>query len=598
MPTIRRGRLIGAAAAALVAIAAGVTTYAAGAWERLEGDSVDLRFSWRTSKPPSDVVVVAIDDVTFSELQRQWPFRRSLHALAIDRLRRAGARRIVYDVQFTEPSSPRQDRALYEAVDRARRVVLATTEVDDHGHTNVLGGDANLARADAQAGASNLPSSRGGVIRRVTYSVSGLRTLAAAVTEDLKGERLPRSLFERGGALIDYRGPPGAIPTVSFSKLIRGEAHPQLFRGKVVVVGASAPTLQDVHPAPTSSRTPMSGPEIQANAIWTGLHGFPLRDAPRWLDLLAIGLLGALVPLLGALGSRLLRLALAAPVAGAAYVVLAKVAFDSGTVIALTYPLFALAAGTIATVAVGYLTESRERRRVSRYSDRLEREVRVRTQELRETQLEIVRRLAQAAESRHKQTGAHIERIGRLCYLLGRSAGMSRDEAELLRDASALHDVGKIGIPDSILLKTGALTDAERELMMTHTTIDGQILGGSQWTLIQTAEQIALTHHERWDGTGYPAGLEAEQIPLVGRICAICDVFDALMSERPYKEAWSFDDALAAIRAERGRAFDPRLVDLFSRIAFDLDRERKLTDTEWARAGHDRPALRVPTGVA
>ena len=130
---------------------------------------------------------------------------------------------------------------------------------------------------------------------------------------------------------------------------------------------------------------------------------------------------------------------------------------------------------------------------------------------------------------------------------------------------------------------------------MTHTTIGGQILTGSQWALLQTAENIALTHHERWDGTGYPAGLMGEQIPLVGRICAICDVFDALMSERPYKEAWSFDDALAAIQAERGRAFDPRLVDLFSSRAVNLERERAQAVTEPPSADRDRlPGDRVP----
>jgi cyclic di-GMP phosphodiesterase len=147
---------------------------------------------------------------------------------------------------------------------------------------------------------------------------------------------------------------------------------------------------------------------------------------------------------------------------------------------------------------------------------------------------------------------------------------MTADEAELLRRASVMHDVGKIGIPDSILRKPGLLDREEWQIMRTHTTIGGRILSGSRSPLVRMAETIALTHHERWDGSGYPAGLAGEDIPLVGRICAVCDVFDALISSRPYKHAWPVNAAFAEIERETGHHFDPRLARLFLELAPEL----------------------------
>src|SRR3712207_4606235 len=153
------------------------------------------------------------DDVSFSDLRQPWPFRRSLHARAIDALRRAGARRIVYDVQFTEPTSAREDLALYEAVERAGDVVLATTETDGHGGTNVLGGDENVEAAGAHAAAANLETDRGGIIHRFPYATGGLRSVAV-VTGGLVGRGPAPSAFEDDGAWIDFAGPPGTVPTV------------------------------------------------------------------------------------------------------------------------------------------------------------------------------------------------------------------------------------------------------------------------------------------------------------------------------------------------------------------------------------------------
>jgi putative two-component system response regulator len=148
---------------------------------------------------------------------------------------------------------------------------------------------------------------------------------------------------------------------------------------------------------------------------------------------------------------------------------------------------------------------------------------------------------------------------------------LSELEAETLRHAAVLHDVGKIGVPDRVLLKPGELDAEEWTVMKAHAEIGASMLSGSDSPLVRLGEEIARTHHERWDGTGYPAGLRAEEIPLAGRICAICDVFDALRSRRPYKQPWSLKDAMAEIGRERGRLFDPRLVDLFLPLAAELD---------------------------
>ena len=567
------GRLRLLLTAGLVAGVVAAVAHTGGALDALENASIDRRFEARGAQSPSDVVVVAIDDVTFSRLDLQWPFPRSWHGKAVDALHRAGAREIVYDVQFTEPTKPREDFALYRAIKRAGGAVLATTEADARGHSMVLGGDENLARADAVAAAANLPEEERGVIRRFTWSKNDMDTLAVAVAKRLDHPVNP-SAFEPGGSYIDYRGPKGTIPTYSFSALVNGQIDPRELRGKIVVVGATAPALQDLH-ATSAGNELMSGPEIQANAIWTLMHGLPLRTAPEWLNLLAIFALALIVPLL-ALRIRAIFAALAAPAAGIAYVVLAEVAFEHGTIIAVVAPLGGLLLAAVATVVVSHLLETIRRQHASELNRRLEEEVRIRTSELRATELEVIQRLGHAVESRDEETGDHIGRMSELCHRLALAAGLDPEEAEILRHASAMHDVGKIAIPDAILGKPGPLTDAEWEVMKSHTTIGADLLAGSRSPLVQMGEVIARTHHERWDGSGYPAGLAGEDIPLVGRICAVCDVFDALTSPRPYKHAWTVDDALTEIAAQSGRHFDPRLAALLLAMGDGLRHEHRV----------------------
>src|SRR3954468_22494964 len=237
----------------VLAAAIGVTAQLAHLLPGVQSDSVALRFQAHQARTPSNVVVVGIDDVTFSDLRRQWPFPRRMHARAIDRLKAAGAKTIVYDVQFTEPTTERDDTALYDAVARAGNVVLATSETDSKGRTNVL-------------------------------------------------------------------------------------------------VGATSPSLQDVHATPAASHSVMSGAEIQANAIRTATRGLPLRTAPLWFDLLAIVLL-ALAPALAGLRARPLAIALVAPLVGIGWIALAQVAFGAGWIVAVVWPLAALLMGTTGTIA-------------------------------------------------------------------------------------------------------------------------------------------------------------------------------------------------------------------------------------------------------
>jgi putative two-component system response regulator len=189
-----------------------------------------------------------------------------------------------------------------------------------------------------------------------------------------------------------------------------------------------------------------------------------------------------------------------------------------------------------------------------------------RTRELESTRIEIIERLALAAEYRDDDTSQHNRRVGDLSARLAEAIGWTREDAGLLRRAAALHDIGKIGIPDALLRKPGALTDSEVRVMRTHAAIGARILGGSQIPLLQLAETVAISHHERWDGTGYPRGLKGSAIPLAGRIVAVVDAFDAITNHRPYRAARSVQVAMAVLREQSDRHYEGRLIEALERI--------------------------------
>lgn len=324
---------------------------------RPELASVDARFSIRgTQRAPRDVVYVGIDNPTLRDLRVRPPLPRRLHARMIDVLRRAGARVIAYDLQFTEVSpDPRDDNALFRALQRTPGVVLGTTVVGPRGQTTGNLAAPNLRATGAIAGSTNLPT-HGGVIRTLPHDEHGLPTFAVAAAQRYLGRPV-----RFGHAWIDFAGPPGTVAHRGFSDVLHGKVPPAFFAGKVVVVGAVDPVLQDVHA--TSAGEGMPGPEINADAIATVLRGFPLRDPAGWVAFLLIAGAGLAVPLaaLRVTGLRWLPVPVTLAVA---YPVAAQLAFDGGTVLPVAAPLLALLAGGLGTLAVAYATDVRDRRRL------------------------------------------------------------------------------------------------------------------------------------------------------------------------------------------------------------------------------------------
>jgi adenylate cyclase len=352
-------------AVAVAAAALGTIAYATHLMRALELQSVDARFSVRGTQPrPDDIVVVVVDDRTFSELGVQWPFPRSLHGRVIDRLRRAGAKTVAFDVQFTEPTVPAQDNALIKAIEREPGVVLSTTEVNRRGESRIFGGEEVVRAIGARAANTVVEPDPGGTIRKMDYEVDGLVSFAVATAEAATGTPIEAGQLEGDGrAWIDYRGPPGTFRQVSYSRVLRGEVPDSVFRGKTVVVGASAPSLQDVHPTSTSGDELMSGPELQANAIWTAIHGFPLSSSGVVLALLLIALMAA-APAAATVRLKPLPALLAATALAIAYAGITQLAFNAGLVLPVVYPLLALVLSALGALAVNYVMTSFERQRV------------------------------------------------------------------------------------------------------------------------------------------------------------------------------------------------------------------------------------------
>ncbi len=363
--------MIAVGCAALIAVGGGVTLNQTHALDALELKLIDARFAVRGAREPDKaIVIVGIDSQTFSQLQLQWPFHRDIHARLIERLKRDRARAIVYDVQFTEPSTPtngseaarraavERDNALITAVHRAGNVALATSEVWRRGANQIFGGGGILGRIGARAGAAILPPDADGVDRRMIFSYRGLRTLGIVAAEIASGRAMEAGALGGDSALIDFAGPAGSVPEISFANVLQNKVPASKLAGKIVVIGPTASSLQDVHPTPMGSSGLMSGPEIIANEIATARAGFPLQLRGGYITLLLIVAFGMLAPLAG------LRLAPGWVITcslgvGAAYAFVAQWAFQQGAIMPMVCPLGALILGCAGAVAADTFGERR-----------------------------------------------------------------------------------------------------------------------------------------------------------------------------------------------------------------------------------------------
>ena len=352
----------------LAATGLGLVAYGTNIFCELELDTVDARFSIRgTQTAPPQIEVVAIDDITFSDFNSneenvRYPFPRKYFAKVIDRLSEDGAKVIAYDVQFTEQTDAANDNALVEAVAKAGNVVLATTEVDSLGRTNVFGGDEIVREVGARVGNGNFPLDPGGVIRRVAYDIDDLKSFSLVTAERATGKTITRAAFGKSESTwIDYAGQADTIRPFSFSYVYYDKVPAGAFRDKIVVVGPSAVSLQDLHP--TSTGNAMSGAEIQANAIATALNGFPISSVAPVVTLVLIVLLGLLAPLVSLRLSLLWTLVVALG-AAALYLLATQLAFQEGIVLSFVYPFGTLLVASVGSLAAHYLLAAFERERV------------------------------------------------------------------------------------------------------------------------------------------------------------------------------------------------------------------------------------------
>src|SRR4051794_9629650 len=346
MKSAVQGRTYAYLLAAVAIGSAGIALllYATGLFHNTELSSVDSRFSIRgDEKPRSDIAMVLIDDVTSRELPVRFPFPRSLHARVVDALNRDGAKTIAYDVEFLQPTKPREDNALIDSVARAgpNKVVLADSHPDPQGRSGVFGGQQLLDDIKARAGNSQIGEDSDGVRRRIPYEVGNMKTFPLVAAEVASGRTITEGQIGGPSAWIDYAGGPGTYRSIPFSRVLNGQFPPGFFKDKVVVVGASDPNLKDIAETSVSRSDLMSGPEINANAIATALDDFPLRSTPLGFDLFLIALMGVIAPLASYRLSPIRALALGL-LAAALYLVCAQLAFNSGRIVPVFYPMIAL----------------------------------------------------------------------------------------------------------------------------------------------------------------------------------------------------------------------------------------------------------------
>jgi HD-GYP domain-containing protein (c-di-GMP phosphodiesterase class II)/CHASE2 domain-containing sensor protein len=603
-----------------------------GLFEGIDAYVYDISFRIRGSHKPSDkIIIAAIDEKSLEQLGR-WPLKRIYYARLFDKMQQAAV--VGLDIILTEPSD--DDIILSEAIKRHggvilpiyidRRLTIAkpseTLSAYGTGHVHIEYDIDNVAREvfhtlyykDVQL--YSLTS----VMYEIMTHRSFNRQKISAKTHEITSKRI----FQMDPLKINYYGNPGTFQYISMFDIIDGKYPSTFFNGKAVLVGLTAPGIVDMVSTPFSQqRNKMPGVEVQANILNNLIDGNSIQDIKEWIRWISAIVFCAICLLsfikLGEKKAALLLIFSSLIITALVFFLFTT--FDLWTGPALFYfsaiyiymvtyimrldeaaknldikysSVTSLLGGYSdqkgpAVGLVSFLSPGGINVKIQKlmwvehkYEKQLEYTVQQKTKELSQAlsmisnmSKEMIMRLTTAAESKDEHTGKHISRIGLYANRLAGKMEMPPDFIEKITLASAMHDIGKIGIPDDILLKPGQLTEEEFEIIKRHTIIGSKILSGSEYPMIQISSTIALCHHERWDGTGYPKGLKGQDIPIEARIIMICDVYDALRSPRPYKPAFDHQRTFQMITKGDVKTipehFDPDVLHAFIQIAPTFD---------------------------
>jgi adenylate cyclase len=590
----------------------------------LDNKVLDLEAKWiREANPPQDVSIVDIDEPSLARYGR-WPWPRHLLGSLAEKIRDAGAAVVAFAVVFpeldpTQHEGKTGDQAFAESLTGGRAVVghyfhfgsaetrglpcafppvelaAGMGRVELFRASRVICSQPELARAAVRGGFLNASPDRDGMLRRIPllieYDGSVYPSLAlavllalrppnqAALSRDPSGAALLRldgtviPLGRRGDFLLRYRGPARTLPYVSALEVLEDGPRKVLLRGKPVLVGGSAVGMRGALPTPVDTHFP--GVEVHATAVSNLLKGDFLTRPPSAIGAEAILLLAA-----GCV--NILLLARTGPVAGA----LITVGMGAGIWVltvaqlwmtgVLLSPLMPSAALVVNLSALTLTKLAMEQRRIGRS-----------LRQISDSRRFLLTALESLAAIRDTETGAHLIRIQHymryLCQALAAKPrfhdALPPKTIDLLVELAPIHDLGKVGVSDRVLHKPGLLTAEESQQMRRHVEYGRAVLerararyGVQDEALLQMAREVIYSHHERWDGTGYPEGLKGEKIPLAGRLLAVADVYDALVSRRIYKPALPHSKAVRLILSERGRLFDPDGVDAFAAVAPEWER--------------------------
>ena len=601
-----------------------------GLFEGINAYVYDMSFRIRGPQTPSGRIVIAsIDEKSLAKYGR-WPLRRVYYAELLDRLNEASV--VGFDVIFAEKSEDdpifaeairRQGRVVLPIyIDSTLNSVNPLPSLSPYrtGHIHVEESIDNVVREVFHIiyyRGVRLPS-----LTSVMYETATGRTINTNTgpAEPLY-ETDRRGILQADPMKINYYGRPGTFRHVSMSDVIEGKYKPDFLKDKIILVGLTAPGIVDMIATPFSQeRNLMSGVEVHANILNNLLDGNAIRDVSeklRWFLAAALSLLcfflfmrlgernAALLWLLSLIVvtvvvfylfaafnkwlspavfyfslsftymfTYILKLDEAARRLDSKYLSVMRLLEGSGN----TTPQIGFDGGLLGSLSPGGVNTKIQRliRVEQEYEERLEDTIQQKTRELSHAlsmlnnmSNEMIMRLTAAAESKDAHTGKHISRIGLYASRIAEMLGMPADFIEQITLAAAMHDIGKIGIPNRILLKEGPLSSDEFEIIKTHTAIGAKILSGSGFPMIRMSATIAMFHHERWDGTGYPNGLKGSYIPVEARITMICDIYDALRSSRPYKDALDHKRTFAIITEGDVKTmphhFDPDVLSAFVR---------------------------------